>query len=417
MSSLQFLTSHTVISALTDVVPEFTQSVYRTFCLFSIVKLSTFLKYKCFSLDTHILLITPPFGFAWQSQALSQQSQAHLPLSSQQQSQAHLPLSSQQQSQAHLPLSSQQQIQAHPLLSSQQQSQAHLPLSSQQQIQAHPPLSSQLLPSSQGFYPSSSLSQNRAVFLPTAAPYPTQWPMSNQMSPLSSSGTSQTPYPAASAPAPLSLTSQHLISSLPTSSQASNIDAQPLSGLNPGDNRISSEILPLPPPAPCRPYASMQLSNVTDGYGRIAGSQGHPRVTTAPGFSGLTTIQRTNNMRLEHANQSLPQGSRKGKRRGKAVCPPGLSRWDQGPSIEDCISIATGGVEVVSIDVLVYLPMPPMTDINFYRLPRQSIFYEINKDAYHMFLEVLGLFHQYPNLPTSTTVFDLLSDITTKLRQ
>ncbi|KAJ3927406.1 MAG: hypothetical protein NXY57DRAFT_904018 [Lentinula lateritia] len=237
------------------------------------------------------------------------------------------------------------------------------------------------------------------------------------MSPLSSSGNSQTPYPAASAPAPLSLTSQHLISSLPTSSQASNIDAQPLSGLNPGDNRTSSEILPLPPPAPCRPYASMQLSNVTDGYGRIAGSQGHPRVTTAPGFSGLTTIQRTNNMRLEHANQSLPQGSRKGKRRGKAVRPPGLSRRDQGPSIEDCISIATGGVEVVSIDVLVYLPMPPMSDINFYRLPRQSIFYEINKDAYHMVLEALGLFHQYPNLPTSTTVFDLLSDITTKLRQ
>ncbi|KAF8825632.1 hypothetical protein HHX47_DHR6000150 [Lentinula edodes] len=352
MPSLQFLTSHTVISALTDVIPEFTQSVYRTFCLFSIVKLSTFLKCKCFSLDTHILLTTPPSGFAWQSQALSQQSQAHLPLSSQQQSEAHLQLSSQQQSQAHLPLSSQQQ------------SQAHLPLSSQQQIQAHPPLSSQLLPSSQGFYPSSSLSQNRAVFLPTAAPYPTQWPMSNQMSPLSSSSTPQTPYPAASAPAPLSLTSQHLISSLPTSSQASNIEAQPLSGLNPGDNRTSSEILPLPPPAPCRPYASMQLSNVTDGYGRIAGSQGHPRITTAPGFSGLTTIQRTNNMRLEHANQSLPQGSRKGKRRGKAVRPPGLGRRDQGPSIEDCISIATGGVEVVSIDVLVYLPMPPMTDIN-----------------------------------------------------
>lgn len=34
-----------------------------------------------------------------------------------------------------------------------------------------------------------------------------------------------------------------------------------------------------------------------------------------------------------------------------------------------------------------------------------------------MVLEALGLFHQYPNLPTSTTVFNLLSDITTKLRQ
>lgn len=34
-----------------------------------------------------------------------------------------------------------------------------------------------------------------------------------------------------------------------------------------------------------------------------------------------------------------------------------------------------------------------------------------------MVLNTLGLFHQYPNLPTSTTVFDLLSDVTLKLRQ
>ncbi|KAJ4465854.1 hypothetical protein C8R41DRAFT_728647, partial [Lentinula lateritia] len=171
------------------------------------------------------------------------------------------------------------------------------------------------------------------------------------------------------------------------------------------------------PPPICRPYTSMQLPNVTDGYGQIVGSQGHPRVTTAPGFSGLTTIQRMNGSRLDHANQSLPRDPKKVKRRGKAIRPPGLGRRDQGPSIEDCIGIAIGGVEVVSIDILVYPPMPPTTDINFYRLPKQPLFYEINKDSFRMVLDALGLFHQYPNLPTSTTVFDLFSDIAEKLRQ
>ncbi|KAJ3891724.1 hypothetical protein GG344DRAFT_28310, partial [Lentinula edodes] len=170
-------------------------------------------------------------------------------------------------------------------------------------------------------------------------------------------------------------------------------------------------------PAPCRPYSSMQLPSVTNGYGHIIGSQGHPRVTTAPGFSGLTTIQRTNNSRLDHASHSLPQDLRKGKRRGKAVRPPALSRRELGPSVEDCVNIAMGGVEVVSIDILVYPPMPPTTDINFYRLPKQPIFYEINKDAYRTVLNALGLFYEYQNLPTSTTVFDLLSDVMAKLRQ
>ncbi|KAJ3922429.1 hypothetical protein F5877DRAFT_16041, partial [Lentinula edodes] len=169
------------------------------------------------------------------------------------------------------------------------------------------------------------------------------------------------------------------------------------------------------PPPVCRPYTSMQVPDTTDGYGRIVGLQGHSRVTTAPGFSGLTTIQRTNHSRLDHASQSLPQAPRKG--RGKAIRPPALGRRDQGPSIEDCVNIALGGIEVVSIDILVYPPMPPTPDINFYRLPRQPIIYDINKDLYRMVLEALGLFHQYSHLPTSTTVFDLFSDITIKLKQ
>ncbi|KAJ3899978.1 hypothetical protein F5879DRAFT_1056833, partial [Lentinula edodes] len=170
-------------------------------------------------------------------------------------------------------------------------------------------------------------------------------------------------------------------------------------------------------PSACRPYNSMQVPRVSDGYRQINGFQGHPRVTTAAGFPGLTAIQCTNHSRLDHASQSLPHNPRKEKRRGKAIRPPGLSRWDRVPSIDDCISMATGGIEIVSINVLVYLPLPSTGDINFHRLPKQLIFYEINKDAYRMVLDALGLFHPYPNLPTSTTVFDLLSDITTKLRQ
>ncbi|KAJ3860473.1 hypothetical protein EV359DRAFT_49043 [Lentinula novae-zelandiae] len=186
------------------------------------------------------------------------------------------------------------------------------------------------------------------------------------------------------------------------------------------NSQTSPEGPSLPPPPPsCRPYTSMQASTgATDGYGQLVGLQGCSRVTTAPGFPGLTAIQRTNHTCLDHASQSLPQNPRREKKlRGKAVRPPALARRDRGLSIEDCINVATGGVEVVSIDVLVYLPLPPRAIINHYRLPNQPVFYEINKDTFQMVLNALGLSHQYPNLPISTTVFDLLSDITTKLRE
>lgn len=108
----------------------------------------------------------------------------------------------------------------------------------------------------------------------------------------------------------------------------------------------------------------MQAPGATDGYGRVVGSQGHSCVTTASGFPGLTVIQCTNNTRLDHASQSLPQNPKKEKRRGKAIRPPGLGRRERVPSIDDCINVASGGVEVISIDVLVYLPLPPTGEIN-----------------------------------------------------
>ncbi|KAJ3805372.1 hypothetical protein F5876DRAFT_81835 [Lentinula aff. lateritia] len=260
----------------------------------------------------------------------------------------------------------------------------------------------QFLPSSQlvprPIPPPPPSNQPPSLCTSSTAPYPSQWPIL------------QTPslgsHQALSAP-PLSSSSQH---------QTLNIEARPLSIVEP---ECGQTLPTLPPPAPsvCRPYTSMQAPGATDGYGRVVGSQGHSRVTTASGFPGLTVIQRTNHTRLDHASQSLPQNSKKEKRRGKAIRPPGLGRRERVPSIDDCINVASGGVEVMSIDVLVYLPLPPTGEINFYHLPRQLIFYEINKEAYRMVLNALGLFHQYPNLPTSTTIFDLFSDITVKLRQ
>ncbi|KAJ3878406.1 hypothetical protein F5051DRAFT_428200 [Lentinula edodes] len=243
--------------------------------------------------------------------------------------------------------------------------------------------------------------QNQPLPIASSTPLSAQWPMHMQ----GPSAGFRHAHSAAILP-----------SSLPMPTQASNIEPQPLSTVGSGSTSLPPP--PPPPPSQCRPYTSMQMQlPASDGYGQIMGSQGHARITTASGFPGLTAIQRTNHLRLDHASQSLPQNPRKEKKRGKAVRPPGLGRRDRIPSIDDCISVATGGIEVVTIDVLIYLPLPPTRDINFYHLPKQPIFYEINKDAYRMVLNALGLFHQYPNLPTSTTVFDLLSDVTLKLRQ
>ncbi|KAJ4491278.1 hypothetical protein C8J55DRAFT_486271 [Lentinula edodes] len=264
--------------------------------------------------------------------------------------------------------------------------------------------------------PSPQLSQQPQVQVPpgtqsqtpsVSAPYLQAQPLppSSSQHLIASSSLHQTPASQSN----LGSSNMRQPSSFPASIQQ-NIEPQPLfqyiQSAEPMQMYRNSQTSPegpsLPPPPPsCRPYTSMQASTgATDGYGQLVGLQGRSRVTTAPGFPGLTAIQRTNHTRLDHASQSLPQNPRREKKlRGKAVRPPALARRDRGLSIEDCINVATGGVEV------------------HYRLPNQPVFYEINKDAFQMVLNALGLSHQYPNLPISTTVFDLLSDITTKLRE
>ncbi|KAE9382793.1 hypothetical protein BT96DRAFT_1010028 [Gymnopus androsaceus JB14] len=69
---------------------------------------------------------------------------------------------------------------------------------------------------------------------------------------------------------------------------------------------LSSSLVTRPPA--CQPYSSMQmLASVASNTS--SGSQGHPRITTAPGFPALTAIQRSNQTRMEHASVSLPQSS------------------------------------------------------------------------------------------------------------
>ncbi|KIK61879.1 hypothetical protein GYMLUDRAFT_165532 [Collybiopsis luxurians FD-317 M1] len=170
------------------------------------------------------------------------------------------------------------------------------------------------------------------------------------------------------------------------------------------------------PPLLCCSYSSMQTagpSGATNGYGSPVGMQGRDRVTTEPGFAGLTMLQRVNHTWLEHANSSLPQKCRP---RGKAIRPPALACQERDPSVEDIIMVASGGEQVVNLDVLVYPPMPSQSDIKYLDLPNCATFYDINKDSFRMVLSALDLYHQYKALPISTTVFNLLSDITTKLR-
>lgn len=134
----------------------------------------------------------------------------------------------------------------------------------------------------------------------------------------------------------------------------------------PQPNAIPNHTAFPPPPAQCRPYSSLQmLASLGGGYSPSSSStaaSGHPRVTTSAGFPSMTTISRSNQMRLEHASASLPHNPRK-KTRGKAIKPPSIGQPLQ-PTVRNCISQAEGGVEVVNVDFLVYPPMPPTSTQN-----------------------------------------------------
>ncbi|KAJ3930314.1 MAG: hypothetical protein NXY57DRAFT_1086768, partial [Lentinula lateritia] len=172
-------------------------------------------------------------------------------------------------------------------------------------------------------------------------------------------------------------------------------------------------------PAQCRPYSSLQmLASLGGGYSPSSSStaaSGHPRVTTSAGFPSMTTISRSNQMRLEHASASLPHNPRK-KTRGKAIKPPSIGQPLQ-PTVRNCISQAEGGVEVVNVDFLVYPPMPPTSTQNHFRLPRHVYVYSRNTESLKLILTKLGLFFEFNHLPIITPIRDIISYAVAKIRE
>lgn len=149
----------------------------------------------------------------------------------------------------------------------------------------------------------------------------------------------------------------------------------------------------------------------------------------------MTLLQRLNQARLDHASSSLP----KKKKRGKAIPPPGLSdgesRCEEERTVADCIALAEGQVQVVTLDVLVYLPLPPLkirkvskqTAVVFrfadsisrcqkYNIPHQLYHYYRNQDALRAILKNLSLYFEFPNLPITTPLVDVLSNVVGQIR-
>lgn len=105
------------------------------------------------------------------------------------------------------------------------------------------------------------------------------------------------------------------------------------------------------------------LASVARGGEGFPGSAGHPRVTTAPGFASMSVLQRANQARIDHAAASLPRNEKKKKKRGAATRPPTLNAPSSQPTIEECVTTAQGGEQVVNLDFLVYPPRPSPLDM------------------------------------------------------
>ncbi|KAF9067411.1 hypothetical protein BDP27DRAFT_1422838 [Rhodocollybia butyracea] len=175
-----------------------------------------------------------------------------------------------------------------------------------------------------------------------------------------------------------------------------------------------------PPPSTCRPYSSLQmLASVADGNGggvATVNNPGHPQVTTASGFPGMSTlIQRSNQSHLDHAGSSLPKKD-KPKRRGKAILLPSLAGEKAKPSIGDCVFEANGGEQVVNLDVSVYPPLPTRADQQEFALPNHIVHYSRNEDSFRTVLSALNLFHQFPNLPVTTQIVDIFRTIIARVQ-
>ncbi|KAJ3817290.1 hypothetical protein F5880DRAFT_1618421 [Lentinula raphanica] len=131
-------------------------------------------------------------------------------------------------------------------------------------------------------------------------------------------------------------------------------------------------------------------------------SSGHsPLAPPASPFHSLTTIERANRDRNEHAAQvsTSTDSGRRRRRRGAGRKPPRLTAVVETPKLEDTIATASDGTPV------------------FHNIPIELHHYVQNRDAFQTVLKTVGLSYQFDNLPLSTKVVDLLEAVQSSLVQ
>ncbi|KAJ3755011.1 hypothetical protein EV360DRAFT_20162, partial [Lentinula raphanica] len=148
-------------------------------------------------------------------------------------------------------------------------------------------------------------------------------------------------------------------------------------------------------------------------------SSGHPHPSLAPPvspFHSLTTIERANRDRNEHAAQFSRSGhsERKKRKRGLGKKLPRLGVAADS-KVEDTIATASDGTEVVNLIVLVYPPRPSSDDCHIHNLPLGLHHYVQNRDAFQAVLGSVGLEHSFDNLLLTTKVVELLEVVQASL--
>ncbi|KAK7021971.1 hypothetical protein VNI00_017120 [Paramarasmius palmivorus] len=139
------------------------------------------------------------------------------------------------------------------------------------------------------------------------------------------------------------------------------------------------------------PYTSVQM------LGDVASSNHNP-------FPTLTAVQRANQYRLEHAQESLPRKPCK-----KAKAPPSLFSRVDTPSIENCLALAGGNIKVANVEVWIHPSQPTNAEQKAnMNLPRHIYWYYRNEQSFRIILEALQLLYRFPHLPVTTTVMDLI---------
>ncbi|KAJ3817076.1 hypothetical protein F5880DRAFT_1632282, partial [Lentinula raphanica] len=227
--------------------------------------------------------------------------------------------------------------------------------------------------------------------------------------------------PTSSSPEGSSVSSSVSVSAAPpalTASQTSPASAasQTIPAPLPSTSTLTSSLHSQPAP-PITTYLSplSMLASV-----RASGSNNGPPSFAPPAspFHSLTTIERANRDRNEHAAQmSTSNPERRRKRRGQGRKPPRLVGGVGPFKVEDTIATASDGTEVVSLVVLVYPPRLSPDDCQIHNLPLELHHYVQNSDAFQTVLESLNLVYHFDNLSLNTKVVDLLDVIQSSLSQ